>query len=126
MDTVEDIIGILLAVAVLVGFAYAMRRVLVWDRAERDRRAREIAASPESSSTNRNAQSRLVVVLSPLAIALGIWPFALIGWALAGWYGVAGTAALTIVALLTLRSDRNDLQRRVDRIQSQRGQKPEL
>jgi hypothetical protein len=102
-----------------------MRRITVWDRVERDRRAHEIAASPESSSNDRTARARLVLLLSPLSIALGIWPFALIGWALAGWYGVAGTAALAVVILLTLRSDTNDLQTKVDRIRSQRGQEPD-
>ena len=126
MGSVEDIIGILLAVAVLVGLGYGIRRILVWDRAERDRRARDIAASSESSSEDRAARTRLHFLLSPLAVALGIWPFALIGWALAGWYGVAGTAGLAVVILLTLHSDTNDLQRRVDRIRSQRGRKPEL
>jgi hypothetical protein len=124
MSTVANMIGILLAVAVFVGLAYAIRRILVWNRVDRDRQAREIAANPETSSDDRARRTRLLVLLSPLGVALGIWPFALIAWALAGWYGVAGTAALAVVILLTLRSDTNDLQRRVDRNRSQRAQKP--
>jgi hypothetical protein len=125
MGTVEDVVGILFAVTVLVGLAFAIRRILVWDRAERDRRARAIAANSEASSDDRTRRTRLLVLLSPLAIALGIWPFALIGWALVGWYGVAGTAVLAVVILFSLHSDTKDLQRRVDRIRSQRGQEPE-
>jgi hypothetical protein len=49
----------------------------------------------------------------------------LIGWALAGWYGIAGAAVLAIVILFTLHSDTNDLQRRIDRIRSQNEQEPE-
>lgn len=43
-----------------------------------------------------------------------------IGWVLAGWYGVLGTFALSIVVLLTLHSDMSDFRKRVDRIRSQR------
>ena len=89
---------------------------------QEDVRVQEVAERPQLPPLLQSSPSRIGM----LAIgSLGGWPFMLIAWSVAGWFGLVGVAIVAVLIAIAMNHELVSLRQKVLRVRSGLTDKPQ-